>query len=121
MDKREATCKRRIAQCCKPTRRRRFRHLMPQHFDEQHFGKPLEHRESPGAGVIGFISPVSEPYCGGCNRMRLTADGRFHLCLLRDDELDVRAALRAVGAKPTGHDLRHGVSTSERSMHHLGG
>lgn len=88
-----------------------------------------------GAGVIGFISPVSEPYCGSCNRMRLTADGRFHLCLLRDDELDVRAALRrgdddahiaaillrAVGAKPTGHDLRHGVSTRERSMHHLGG
>lgn len=87
------------------------------------------------AGVIGFISPVSEPYCGSCNRMRLTADGRFHLCLLRDDELDVRAALRdgaddeaiaaillrAVGAKPTGHDLRHGVSTQERSMHHLGG
>lgn len=88
-----------------------------------------------GAGVIGFISPVSEPYCGSCNRMRLTADGRFHLCLLRDDELDVRAALRdgadderiaaillrAVGAKPTGHDLQHGISTRERSMHHLGG
>src|SRR5262249_18045875 len=33
-------------------------------------------------GVVGFISPVSEPYCGTCNRMRLTADGRFHLCLL---------------------------------------
>ena len=46
-------------------------------------------------GVIGFISPVSEPYCGTCNRMRLTADGKFHLCLLNDDELDVRKALRA--------------------------
>lgn len=92
-------------------------------------------RLKDAAGVIGFISPVSEPYCGSCNRMRLTADGRFHLCLLRDDELDVRAALRdgaddasiaaillrAVGAKPTGHDLQHGVSTRERSMHHLGG
>lgn len=90
----------------------------------------------PGAaGVVGFISPVSEPYCGSCNRMRLTADGRFHLCLLKDDELDVRAALRAgadedriaaillraVGAKPTGHELRAGISTVERSMHHLGG
>ena len=50
----------------------------------------------PGArGVIGFISPVSEPYCGTCNRMRLTADGKFHLCLLNDDELDVRKALRS--------------------------
>jgi GTP 3',8-cyclase len=91
---------------------------------------------APGArGVIGFISPVSEPYCGTCNRMRLTADGKFHLCLLNDDELDVRAALRrgasreeigeillrAVGAKPTGHALPQGISTEERSMYHLGG
>jgi cyclic pyranopterin phosphate synthase len=90
----------------------------------------------PGCrGVIGFISPVSEPYCGTCNRMRLTAEGRFHLCLLNDDELDVRGALlqgaddarlaailmRAVGAKPTGHALHAGISTIERSMHHLGG
>ena len=92
-------------------------------------------RLTGGAGVIGFINPVSEPYCGSCNRMRLTADGRFHLCLLKDDELDVRAALRdgadeeriaaillrAVGAKPTGHQLHAGISTVERSMHHLGG
>src|SRR6267142_388123 len=53
----------------------------------------------PGAaGVVGFISPVSRPYCGSCNRMRLTADGRFHLCLLHDDELDVRAVLRGAGS-----------------------
>jgi cyclic pyranopterin phosphate synthase len=50
------------------------------------------YRLASGAGVIGFISPVSEPYCGTCNRMRLTADGRFHLCLLNDDEMDVRAS-----------------------------
>jgi len=88
-------------------------------------------------GVIGFISPVSEPYCGTCNRMRLTADGKFHLCLLNDDELDVRAALRsgsgrevedvarilvrAVEAKPTGHHLLEGRSTRERSMYQIGG
>ena len=88
-----------------------------------------------GSGIVGFISPVSEPYCGSCNRMRLTSDGRFHLCLLKDDELDVQAALRrgadeaelaeillaAVGAKPTGHSLAEGHSTLDRSMHHLGG
>lgn len=93
------------------------------------------YRLSGSQGVIGFISPVSEPYCGGCNRMRLTADGRFHLCLLHDDELDVRAALRAgagleeiaailcraVAGKPTGHALDRGTTTSERWMHHLGG
>jgi cyclic pyranopterin phosphate synthase len=89
-------------------------------------------------GVIGFISPVSEPYCGTCNRMRLTADGKFHLCLLNDDELDVRRALRAgdadggisqvtrillraVQIKPTGHHLLEGRSTKDRSMYQLGG
>jgi cyclic pyranopterin phosphate synthase len=86
-------------------------------------------------GTVGFISPVSEPYCGTCNRMRLTADGRFHLCLLNDDEMDVRKALRAgggeraaaeilaraVGAKPTGHRLEEGVSTEDRQMFQIGG
>src|SRR5258708_14910786 len=88
-------------------------------------------------GVIGFISPVSEPYCGTCNRMRLTADGKFHLCLLNDDELDVRRALRspgrdavgevarilkrAVELKPTGHHLLEGRSTHERSMYQICG
>jgi GTP 3',8-cyclase len=90
----------------------------------------------PGArGVVGFISPVTEPYCGTCNRMRLTAEGRFHLCLLNDDELDVRAALRggrglpavaeillrAVRHKPTGHRLHLGVSTERREMYQIGG
>ncbi len=90
----------------------------------------------PGAsGVVGFISPVSEPYCGTCNRMRLTADGRFHLCLLNDDELDVKSALRngggvdgvasilrrAVDAKPTGHHLDEGVSVEVRQMFQIGG
>jgi cyclic pyranopterin phosphate synthase len=86
-------------------------------------------------GVVGFISPVSEPYCGTCNRMRLTADGKFHLCLLNDDELDVKRAirsgggveevrailLRAVAGKPTGHALPHGRSTENRDMYQLGG
>lgn len=96
------------------------------------------YRLAAARGVIGFISPVSEPYCGTCNRMRLTADGKFHLCLLNDDELDVRKALRAgnrdggigevarilaraVQAKPTGHHLLEGRSTRDRSMYQLGG
>jgi len=90
-------------------------------------------------GVVGFISPVTEPYCGTCNRMRLTAEGRFHLCLLNDDELDVRAALRArdddgdgiarvayileqaVTHKPTGHRLDLGHTTEDRQMFQIGG
>jgi GTP 3',8-cyclase len=93
---------------------------------------------SGARGVIGFISPVSAPYCGTCNRMRLTADGKFHLCLLNDNELDVRNALRsgnedggldaiakilvrAVAGKPTGHHLLEGRSTQDRSMYQIGG
>jgi cyclic pyranopterin phosphate synthase len=91
---------------------------------------------APGArGVIGFISPVTEPYCGTCNRMRLTAEGRFHLCLLNDDELDVRTAIRngggvaavaeilerAVRHKPTGHHLAIGRTTADRQMFQIGG
>lgn len=90
----------------------------------------------PGApGVVGFISPVSAPYCGSCNRMRLTSDGRLHLCLLQDDEISVADALRdgagtevlgralrqAVARKPTGHALEVGIAPERRSMHHLGG
>jgi GTP 3',8-cyclase len=94
-----------------------------------------EARFADGRGLIGFISPVSEPYCGTCNRMRLTADGKLHLCLLHDDELDVKAPLRAgegseavaqilaraVAGKPTGHQLDEGVSTEARQMFQIGG
>ena len=52
--------------------------------------------------MVGFISPVSEPYCGTCNRMRLTADGKLHLCLLNDDELDLKKALRGGGGVDGG-------------------
>lgn len=86
-------------------------------------------------GVVGFISPVSNPYCGTCNRMRLTADGKFHLCLLHDDEIDVKQTIRnggsiddvqvilarAVHEKPTGHALHEGISTLERNMFQIGG
>jgi GTP 3',8-cyclase len=86
-------------------------------------------------GSIGFISSVSEPFCSTCNRMRLTADGRLHLCLLRDDEVDLRAALRsgvnddelqqivrhAVAIKPWGHGLAQSILPTVRGMSALGG
>jgi cyclic pyranopterin phosphate synthase len=86
-------------------------------------------------GSIGFISSVSEPFCSTCNRMRLTADGRLHLCLLRDDEVDLRAALRAgvddaelmqivrhaVAIKPWGHGLSDNILPTIRGMSALGG
>ena len=86
-------------------------------------------------GVVGFVSPVSEPYCGHCNRMRLTVDGKLHLCLLQDEEIDLKRALRngdgaerieelllrAVREKPVGHQLEEGKSTVKREMFQIGG
>ena len=44
-------------------------------------------------GALGFINPVSEPFCGACSRMRLTSDGRLRPCLMTDREIDIREAL----------------------------
>ena len=103
--------------------------------DQQPTDESQNFRLPDARGIIGLISPVSQPYCGNCNRMRLTADGKFHLCLLNDDELDLRRALRdgaddaaiqdlllrAVAAKPTGHRLARGLSTEDRNMYQIGG
>jgi GTP 3',8-cyclase len=51
-------------------------------------------RFSDGVGELGFISPVSEPFCGDCNRIRLTAEGQMRTCLFSMTETDVRAPLR---------------------------
>jgi GTP 3',8-cyclase len=65
---------------------------------------------------IGFITPLTDNFCAGCNRVRLTAEGQLYLCLGRDDQIDLRAALReggrtalnqaldrAMAAKPARH------------------
>jgi len=53
------------------------------------------YRFADGLGSIGFINPVSEPFCGDCNRIRLTADGRLRTCLFSLNETDLRGPLRA--------------------------
>src|SRR3954464_14407757 len=52
------------------------------------------YRFADGKGKIGFINPVSEPFCGDCNRIRLTADGRLRTCLFSLNETDLRTPLR---------------------------
>jgi cyclic pyranopterin phosphate synthase len=52
------------------------------------------YRFTDGGGSIGFINPVSEPFCGDCNRIRLTADGRLRTCLFSLNETDLRRPLR---------------------------
>jgi cyclic pyranopterin phosphate synthase len=48
-----------------------------------------------GQGEIGFVNPVSEPFCSDCNRLRLTADGKLRTCLFSLHETDLRGPLRA--------------------------
>ncbi|MDQ3524357.1 MAG: GTP 3',8-cyclase MoaA [Chloroflexota bacterium] len=113
---------------------------------EQRFG-PLESLETDpsdparlwkilGArGSIGFISPISAPFCEACNRVRLTADGKLRLCLIRPDEVDVRDAMRSgashddllrllrsgVWRKPWGHRVAEGERNTIRGMSQIGG
>jgi cyclic pyranopterin phosphate synthase len=87
------------------------------------------------AGKLGFISSVTKPFCAGCNRARLTADGRLRLCLLRDKELDLRSIMRdgagdaelktlianSIWFKPWGHGLADEVFPKRRVMSEIGG
>jgi cyclic pyranopterin phosphate synthase len=83
-------------------------------------GGPARYYRLPGAtGTIGFISPLSEHFCTRCNRLRLTAGGQLLPCLMSEEAIDMRPALRsgasdeelrgrveqAIRAKPAGHEM----------------
>ncbi len=91
---------------------------------------------SDGIGRIGFINPVTQPFCHSCNRLRLTAEGQIRNCLFSTEEWDARELLRggatddelidlirvSVGAKRAGH----GINSDEflkpaRAMYQIGG
>jgi GTP 3',8-cyclase len=61
---------------------------------ERH-GTSRRWRFADGKGEIGFISPVTEPFCGDCNRIRLTAEGELRTCLFSLNETDLREPLRS--------------------------
>jgi GTP 3',8-cyclase len=78
------------------------------------------YRFADGRGKIGFINPVSEPFCGDCNRIRLTADGRLRTCLFSLNETDLRGPLRAgAGARDLERIIREAVWRKELK-HHVG-
>jgi len=97
---------------------------------------PARYYRFPGAkGTIGFISPMTEHFCHTCNRLRLTADGQLRPCLLDNDEVDLREALRngasdddlraliqqAVAIKREQHHLSDGYIPEGRTMRQIGG
>jgi cyclic pyranopterin phosphate synthase len=97
---------------------------------------PAKYFRFPHAtGTIGFITPVSEHFCFKCNRLRLTADGKLRLCLLSDDEVDLKQPLRsgissvglkelikeAVTRKPMHHHLADGGPPKDRPFSQVGG
>ena len=102
---------------------------------ERH-GTSRRWRFADGRGELGFISPVTEPFCGDCNRIRLTAEGRLRTCLFSLGETDLRGPLRAgasddelerivrdaVWAKELKHRVNDpGFVQPARSMSRIGG
>ena len=92
---------------------------------------------SDGRGRVGFISSVSQPFCGSCNRLRLTAEGKLRNCLFAKNEVDVKSLLRTnplnaeelkqtiranVWAKEEGHEINSAKFVKpDRTMHAIGG
>jgi len=100
-------------------------------------GPAMYYHLAGAKGTVGFISPLTETsFCSRCNRMRLTPDGKLRPCLLGEEEIDLKTALRnnasleelkslilkAVASKPEHHQLREGnVRLVNRKMSQIGG
>jgi cyclic pyranopterin phosphate synthase len=73
-----------------------------------------------GRGEIGVIAPVSEPFCGHCNRIRLTADGKIRTCLFSVTEHDLRSRLRNGASDDEIAGWLRGVVWQKEARHHIG-
>ncbi len=78
------------------------------------------YRFADGQGKIGFINPVSEPFCGDCNRIRLTADGRLRTCLFSLNETDLRGPLRAGADDAQLEQIVRDAVWRKELKHHVG-
>jgi cyclic pyranopterin phosphate synthase len=78
------------------------------------------YRFADGQGEMGFINPVSEPFCGDCNRIRLTADGRLRTCLFSLNETDLRAPLRAGAGDAELEQIIRDAVWRKELKHHVG-
>ncbi|MFM9853578.1 MAG: GTP 3',8-cyclase MoaA [Sphingomonadaceae bacterium] len=101
----------------------------------QRTGGPARYWHVRELGVdLGLISPLTQNFCEGCNRIRVSASGQLYMCLGHDDHVDLRAALRgddretlddaidrALRIKPRAHDFRIGTQATARHMNVTGG
>lgn len=93
-------------------------------------GVAREYRKSGSDVTVGLISPISAHFCGGCNKIRITADGRLKSCLHSEKEIKLKglnkgeledAISDGIYEKPTRHELEVGKSHSMRNMNAIGG
>lgn len=99
-------------------------------------GGPARYVSVAGTNLrIGFITPISQHFCAGCNRVRLSADGALYLCLGQEDKVELRPLLRqgigdeelknairaAIAHKPEKHDFREQPQKIVRFMSMTGG
>ena len=96
------------------------------------YGPARYHRIGDAPGTVGVITPMTHTYCGDCNRVRLTADGRLRTCLYGDHEVNLRDPLRrgeplaplfrqALAEKPLAHDLLQLKVGGLRALSQVGG
>jgi GTP 3',8-cyclase len=77
------------------------------------------YRFADGQGRIGFINPVSEPFCGDCNRIRITAEGRLRTCLFSLNETDLREPLRSGASDDALEQLIRDAVWRKELKHHV--
>jgi len=84
-------------------------------------GQPaVDWRWADGGGLVGFIDPVTSPFCDRCDRLRLTADGQFRNCLFSTTEWDARAVLREGGSDDDIAALLQACVAVKRAAHGIG-
>jgi cyclic pyranopterin phosphate synthase len=73
-----------------------------------------------GSGEMGFINPVSEPFCSSCDRIRITAEGALRTCLFANEETDLRTPLRSGATDLELEDIIRGAVLQKRMKHEIG-
>lgn len=78
--------------------------------DAHRSGGPARYWRTPWGTRLGLISPLTANFCDGCNRVRLTTEGKLYLCLGHDDQVDLKSALREGGIEAVDRALDRGLA-----------